>query len=112
MSNRIPMHLAFVAAVVLMATPQTALAQLDQAGSWAAFVANEYRVEPNVTYLVANDRKNKVDLYVPENAGGPTPVLMYIHGGGWRQGSKESSMCSGCCRASRWGGLWSTCNTG
>ena len=67
-----------------------AQAQLGQTESWVAHIANEYRVVPNVTYLIANNRENKVDLYLPENASGPTPVLMYIHGGGWRQGSKES----------------------
>ena len=33
-----------------------------------------------------NNRDNKVDLYLPRGADGPTPVLMYIHGGGWRAG--------------------------
>ena len=55
-----------------------------------AYIANEYRVEPDVTYLVVNDRESPVDLYLPENVSGSTPVLMYAHGGGWRQGSKES----------------------
>ena len=76
--------------VALVAVPHPAQAQLGQTESWVAHVANEYRVVPNVTYLIANNRENKVDLYSPENASGPTPVLMYIHGGGWRQGSKES----------------------
>jgi acetyl esterase/lipase len=77
-----------VVAFVVLAQPVRA--QLDQTESWVAFVANEYRVVPNVTYLIANDRENKVDLYLPESSDGPTPVLLYIHGGGWRQGSKES----------------------
>lgn len=90
MSKRVAGYLVLIATVAFLLRPSVAVAQLDQTESWAAFVANEYRVEPNVTYLVAEDRENKVDLYVPQNASGPTPVLMYIHGGGWRQGSKES----------------------
>ena len=93
MLNRFLVRLVVVAAVAvvaLAATVHPAHAQLDQTASWTAFVANEYRVVPNVTYLTAAGRDNLVDLYLPENADGPTPVLMYIHGGGWRQGSKES----------------------
>ncbi len=90
MSNRFLARLALVIVVALVAVPHAAQAQLGQTESWVAHVANEYRVVPNVTYLIANNRENKVDLYLPENASGPTPVLMYIHGGGWRQGSKES----------------------
>ena len=90
MTRRFPAGLALAAVLALAAMPQPAGAQLDQTAAWTAFVANEYQVVPNVTYLTAADRENRVDLYLPANASGPTPVLMYIHGGGWRQGSKES----------------------
>ena len=36
-----------------------------------------------MTYLTANNWENKVDLYLPRNAVGPTPTVMYFHGGGW-----------------------------
>jgi len=45
-----------------------------------------------VTYHIASNQENKLDLYVPRGATGPTPVLMYIHGGGWVGGTKESSV--------------------
>lgn len=32
-----------------------------------------------------------LDLYVPKNAKTPPPVLLYIHGGGWRGGKKEDA---------------------
>ena len=69
-----------------------AAAQLSDTTSFLAHVSNEYRVVPNVTYHVASGQENKVDLYLPRNASGPTPVLMYIHGGGWRGGSKEGNV--------------------
>ena len=81
--------LAF-AALVLM--PASSLAQLDDTAAWASHLSNTYRVVPNVTYGTANNRENRVDLYLPRGADGPTPVLMYIHGGGWVGGSKESSV--------------------
>ena len=76
----------------LLITPRVAAAQLDDTASWAAHVTNQYRVIPNVTYHVANGSDNKVDLYLPRDDGAPKPVLMYIHGGGWVGGSKESSV--------------------
>ena len=85
--------LALVLALgVLVFTPAAAVAQLDQTAAWASHVSNEYRVVPNVTYHVANGFENRVDLYLPRNAGGATPVLMYIHGGGWVGGSKEANV--------------------
>ncbi len=82
--------LLVLSAVVLV--PGNAVAQLDQTESWVSHVSNEYRVIPNVTYHVANNFDNSVDLYLPRDASGPTPVFMYIHGGGWVGGSKEQSV--------------------
>lgn len=30
-----------------------------------------------------------LDLYRPKNAAGPLPVVVWVHGGGWKQGSKN-----------------------
>ena len=76
----------------LLGAPLPAQAQLDETAAWASHLSNTYRVVPNVTYHTANNRENKIDLYLPRGADGPTPVLMYIHGGGWRAGSKEGSI--------------------
>jgi len=70
----------------------SASAQLSDTETWASHLSNTYRVVPNVTYHKANNRENTVDLYLPSGVDGPVPVLMYIHGGGWRGGSKESSV--------------------
>jgi acetyl esterase/lipase len=32
---------------------------------------------------------NKLDLYLPENADAPLPLVIWIHGGGWEAGDKE-----------------------
>ncbi len=76
--------------ITLLATqPADANAQLDDTSAFLADVSNRYRVTPNITYHVASNHENKLDLYVPRGASGPTPVLMYIHGGGWVGGAKE-----------------------
>ena len=72
--------------------PSGALAQIDDTQAWASHLSNQYRVLPNVTYLTASNRDNKVDLYLPRGTDGPAPVLVYIHGGGRVGGSKESSV--------------------
>ncbi|HIA73908.1 MAG TPA: alpha/beta hydrolase [Gemmatimonadetes bacterium] len=76
----------------LVVFPSGALAQIDDTQAWASHLSNQYRVLPNVTYLTASNRDNKVDLYLPRGTDGPAPVLVYIHGGGWVGGSKESSV--------------------
>lgn len=74
--------------------PRQTSGQLPETSAWAAQLANEYRVLPNVTYLTANNWEAKLDLYLPRNAAGPAPTLIYIHGGGWVGGSKEASIMS------------------
>ncbi|MDP6581747.1 MAG: alpha/beta hydrolase [Vicinamibacterales bacterium] len=81
-----------VVMVASIAAPASSFAQLSDTEAWASHLSNTYRVIPNVTYGVANNRENNVDLYLPRGANGPTPVLMYIHGGGWVGGSKEANV--------------------
>ncbi len=77
---------------LLLGRPAQAAAQLGDTSAFLAHVSNQYRVLPNVTYHVASGHENKLDLYLPREASDPTPVLMYIHGGGWVGGSKESNV--------------------
>ena len=73
---------------------QVANAQLSPAGTWAATAQNRYQIFPNVTYLVANNYEDKVDIYQRRDAAGPEPTLIYIHGGGWVGGTKEAAFMS------------------
>ncbi len=87
----------FLVGLLVVATMGTAgatpaFAQLDDTETFLADVSNAYRVVPNVTYHVASGYESKVDLYLPRNQGDPTPVLMYIHGGGWVGGTKEANV--------------------
>lgn len=54
-------------------------------------VTSTYSVIPNITYQRAGGVDLKLDIYRPRDVDGPNPTLMYIHGGGWTNGSKESS---------------------
>ncbi len=66
------------------------LGQLSPLESWAATVQNRYAVHPNITYLVANNYEDKLDIYERRDVQEPQPTLIYIHGGGWVGGAKES----------------------
>lgn len=81
--------LTFVAACM-----QPAFAELSGSATWATHATNEYQVFPNLTYLVASNYEAKLDVYKRRDATGPQPTLIFIHGGGWVQGSKEQSLMS------------------
>jgi acetyl esterase/lipase/predicted alpha/beta-hydrolase family hydrolase len=43
----------------------------------------------DLSYVKDGHERHKLDLFVPEKADGPLPLLIWIHGGGWQNGSKE-----------------------
>ncbi|MDH5506795.1 MAG: alpha/beta hydrolase [Anaerolineae bacterium] len=47
-------------------------------------------VETDLTYCTADDLALKMDLYYPTTANGPWPVVVYMHGGGFRGGDKAN----------------------
>jgi len=74
--------------------PHTVLAQLSAPATWATHAANEYQIFPNITYLTANNYEDKLDVYKRRDAAGAQPTLIWIHGGGWTGGTKESAVMS------------------
>jgi acetyl esterase/lipase len=58
----------------------------------------QVRVVPNVVYERANGWEGKLDLYARRtptstpNQAPPMPTVIFIHGGGWVQGTKEGSL--------------------
>nr|WP_294905534.1 alpha/beta hydrolase [uncultured Lacibacter sp.] len=44
----------------------------------------------NVLYTTAPNWEGKMDIYLPPNDKGTTPVVINIHGGGWNKGVRES----------------------
>ena len=80
-----------MAAAIGLGAPSAAVAQTDDAAAAFVRVASGYSLTPNVTYHRADGRDLTLDVYRPRGASGPNPTLIYIHGGGWTNGSKESS---------------------
>jgi acetyl esterase/lipase len=48
------------------------------------------RVLRDLEYVQNGHERNRLDLYLPETAAHPLPVIAYIHGGGWTRGDKTN----------------------
>lgn len=64
----------------------------SESADFAAWLGNEYRVRPNITYKVASNAEQMLDVYHRRNQTTPGPAVIYIHGGGWVGGSKAASL--------------------
>jgi acetyl esterase/lipase len=49
----------------------------------------EVRIERDLVYGKGGDNELKIDLAMPKAGDGPFPVVVCIHGGGWRQGKRQ-----------------------
>jgi len=79
-----------IASILLVLAPGTVTVAQDSPLAWAVRFENEYRIVPNLTYLTASNYDAKLDLYVTRTPDKPLPTLIWIHGGGWTGGTKES----------------------
>jgi acetyl esterase/lipase len=46
-------------------------------------------VYKDLSYVLNGHVLQKLDLYVPQSSEAPLPLIVWIHGGGWRGGSKD-----------------------
>ncbi|MCB9924847.1 MAG: alpha/beta hydrolase [Planctomycetaceae bacterium] len=58
------------------------------AGLIGGIVRADVTVEENITYGRGGDTELKLDLAQPDGDG-PFPAIVFIHGGGWYQGSRQ-----------------------
>jgi acetyl esterase/lipase len=75
-----------------MSFASASFAQLSPQANWAAGIRNGYSVTANVTYTTQNNYEAKLDVYSQTGSEAPQPTLIYIHGGGWVGGTKESAV--------------------
>jgi len=83
-------HLLLLVLALLAAC--AAQAQLSPTALWAAHGENEYQTVANLTYLTANNYDAKLDIYRRRDTSTPQPTLIWIHGGGWTGGTKETAI--------------------
>jgi acetyl esterase/lipase len=65
-------------------------AQLSRSSRWNGGLKERYNVTENIVYSRVDTMSNRLDLYIPKELKNPAPVLIWIHGGGWRRLSKDS----------------------
>ena len=86
-----------LAVVLSVAAAASSIAQPAGDVPSAVSLFQKVRLVPNVTYVRANGWEGKLDVYaqrLPPNSP-PVPVVIFIHGGGWVQGTKEGSQLQG-----------------
>ena len=49
-----------------------------------------FKMQRDVVYATVGQRKLVLDLYLPEKVGKPLPIVVWVHGGGWRGGNKDN----------------------
>ena len=76
-------------ALVLIATISTAQIKDSIIKKPVAFPKN-YVAQLDVVYTKVKDWEGKADLYLALNETKPTPIIINIHGGGWKTGSKDT----------------------
>ena len=52
----------------------------------AAAAAPPAAAHTDLVYKEDGDRKLMLDVYIPRDAEGPVPLVMWVYGGGWRNG--------------------------
>ena len=57
------------------------------------------RVARNVSF--GPEARQKLDVYAPEGAAGPKPVIVFVYGGSWASGDKDDYTFAGAALASR-----------
>jgi acetyl esterase/lipase len=78
--------------ILLLCAASVAVSQRSATEEWSALTPERYWVTPNITYATASGVECKLDVYRPAGAVSPVPTVIFIHGGGWVVGSKESAV--------------------
>ena len=56
----------------------------------AVIYPGTFKANLNEVYTKVNDWEGKMDIYYQPSSDKPTPIVINIHGGGWKNGVKES----------------------
>jgi len=77
--------------VVLLLFSLTMSAQVsDSVVKKPVVIPKDYIAQLDVVYTKVKEWEGRVDIYFAPKASKPTPVIINIHGGGWRSGVKET----------------------
>jgi acetyl esterase/lipase len=77
--------------LLVILTFAVATSAQDQS-AWVTDVGSRYWVQPDIVYQGASGQSLKLDVWYQHDVKTISPTLVYIHGGGWIFGTKESSV--------------------
>jgi acetyl esterase/lipase len=80
------------ALITVGSIPALALANEDSQRARGPNVPEETRILRDLAYIPDGHERQKLDLYLPrqKDDAGPLPLIVWVHGGAWRAGSKEN----------------------
>jgi acetyl esterase/lipase len=85
-------HAVSLAVLLTAGSSAPGFAQLPPSAKWAAEAAAQYTVNANITYRTASNQALKLDVYYRRGVATPQPTLVYMHGGFWVAGAKETAI--------------------
>ncbi len=83
--GRLTLLLALASVTLLGLEPAPAAPQAK-----ARPVLPDVQVLRDLEYVQGGHARNRLDLYLPEKAPRPLPVILWVHGGGWTRGDKTN----------------------
>lgn len=83
---------AIILALASTLTSATAVAQTTEVQTWAVNVGLYYRMIADIAYTESDSHESKLDVIVPGDRSKVHPTLLFIHGGGWVGGNKETQL--------------------
>jgi acetyl esterase/lipase len=75
----------------LPAFSQDKTAALSATERWASTIGEQYWIQPDITYGVANHYMLKLDVWQRKDEKTAVPTLIYYHGGGWIFGDRTGA---------------------
>ncbi len=76
--------------VIISVLCSSSFAQLKESKTWQNDLNKRYTEHKDIVYKHTNTSDQKLDLYTLKDSKEKRPVYIFIHGGGWRKGTKDS----------------------
>lgn len=80
---------SFLVTVLLLILSQISIAQSNRVMN---LFPEGTTLHGNIPYLQDTLKKHLLDIYLPPNANGKVPLVIWVHGGGWLSNDKYSDM--------------------
>ena len=89
--RRVLLPLASALSLLLFSPVGLAQAAIETAPASSAVQSASAREHLDVPYVTKGHERQRLDLYLPATPATGRPLVIWIHGGGWEQGSKEGN---------------------